>query len=191
MQASICPADRQREEEEAASVRMPPLGGKEAFPRLTQSIQTGRRRHSGDPSEAFLSDLRFDIEGRRRGGALPRLVVFSLLTLPPFIILTYQKKLNILSGKPCRCRKNFVSLHSIKKYYTKPMDTMTQYVKVLIVCCLLDAVFRGTYTAASLFADDYVLAQQNDQWGFRAVASVSPRRVCISSMVVVSSSNKK
>ena len=181
MQASICPADRQREEEEAASVRMPPLGGKEAFPRLTQSIQTGRRRHSGDPSEAFLSDLRFDIEGRRRGGALPRLVVFSLLTLPPFIILTYQKKLNILSGKPCRCRKNFVSLHSIKKYYTKPMD----------VCCLLDAVFRGTYTAASLFADDYVLAQQNDQWGFRAVASVSPRRVCISSMVVVSSSNKK
>ena len=66
MQASICPADRQREEEEAASVRMPPLGGKEAFPRLTQSIRTGRRRHSDDPSEAFLSDLRFDIEARRR-----------------------------------------------------------------------------------------------------------------------------
>jgi glucuronoarabinoxylan endo-1,4-beta-xylanase len=30
----------------------------------------------------------------------------------------------------------------------------------------LDAVFRGTYTAASLFAGDYVLAQQNGQWGF-------------------------
>jgi len=49
----------------AASVRMPPLGGKEAFPRLTQSIRTGRRRHSDDPSEAFLSDLRFEISFSR------------------------------------------------------------------------------------------------------------------------------
>ena len=30
----------------------------------------------------------------------------------------------------------------------------------------LDAVFRGTYTVASLFAGDYVLAQQEGQWGF-------------------------
>jgi glucuronoarabinoxylan endo-1,4-beta-xylanase len=30
----------------------------------------------------------------------------------------------------------------------------------------LDAVFRGTYTAASLFAGDYVLGQQDGQWGF-------------------------
>ena len=37
----------------------------------------------------------------------------------------------------------------------------------------LDAVFRGTYTAASLFADDYVLAQQNDQWGFSRLTTAA------------------
>ena len=37
----------------------------------------------------------------------------------------------------------------------------------------LDAVFRGTYTAASLFAGDYVLAQQNGQWGFIRLTTAS------------------
>ncbi len=37
----------------------------------------------------------------------------------------------------------------------------------------LDAVFRGTYTTASLFAGDYVLAQQNGQWGFSRLTTVS------------------
>ena len=37
----------------ATIVRMLPLGGKEAFLRLLQSIRTGRRRHSDDPSEAL------------------------------------------------------------------------------------------------------------------------------------------
>ena len=37
----------------------------------------------------------------------------------------------------------------------------------------LDAVFRGTYTAASLFAGDYVLAQQNGQWGFSRLTTAS------------------
>ena len=32
---------------------------------------------------------------------------------------------------------------------------------------------RGTYTAASLFADDYVLAQQNDQWGFSRLTTAA------------------
>ncbi len=35
----------------------------------------------------------------------------------------------------------------------------------------LDAPFRGTYTAAPLFAGDYVLAQQDGKWGFRRLTS--------------------
>jgi hypothetical protein len=31
----------------------------------------------------------------------------------------------------------------------------------------LDATFRATYTAAPLFAGDYVLTQQEGRWGFR------------------------
>ena len=37
----------------------------------------------------------------------------------------------------------------------------------------LDAVLRGTYAAASLFAGDYVLGQQDGQWGFVRLTSAS------------------
>ena len=37
----------------------------------------------------------------------------------------------------------------------------------------LNAVFRGSYTAASLFAGDYVLTQKDDQWGFSRLTAAS------------------
>ena len=37
----------------------------------------------------------------------------------------------------------------------------------------LNAVFRGSYTNASLFAGDYVLKQKDGQWGFSRLTSAS------------------
>jgi glucuronoarabinoxylan endo-1,4-beta-xylanase len=37
----------------------------------------------------------------------------------------------------------------------------------------LNATFRGSYTAAPLFAGDYVLAKKDDQWGFSRLTAAS------------------
>ena len=37
----------------------------------------------------------------------------------------------------------------------------------------IDDNFRGTYTAATLFAGDYILTQQDNQWGFRQLTTTS------------------
>ena len=37
----------------------------------------------------------------------------------------------------------------------------------------MNAVFRGSYTAASLFAGDYVLTQKDGQWGFSRLTAAS------------------